>query len=52
MKEIQILTDMPVIFSKDREYDWKNLKVEAGSIVLLPDDAVLLVAPPNTNQNK
>lgn len=59
MKEITILKEAPVIFSKD-EYWVKdiapNIKLEPGAIVLLPEDAILLTPkieqPPVTKGNK
>lgn len=51
-KEPTILFNAPVIFTKDANWlnIWgKNARIEAGAIILLPDDAILYV-PPFTEQ--
>ena len=45
MKDIQIIPDVPAIFTKDKEWVKQNHIVQNGSIVLLPEDAVLVMPP-------
>ena len=43
---IEILHEMPVIFTKDKDWiDSIKLPLRSGQIVFLPDDAVLLILP-------
>lgn len=53
MSEIPIIYDVPVIFTKDIKWlneRAKSLRVDAGRINLLPEDAVLLIVPQNIEQ--
>jgi len=43
MSEIEIVYDMPVIFTKDKQFIESNPSAKPGSIILLPEDAVLYV---------
>ena len=47
MKEIIILDQAPVIFSKDLQHDWNKIKLVPGAIIILPEDAVLYTPPNN-----
>lgn len=45
-KQIRILTEYPAILTKDKE--WANRykpRIEPGAIVILPEDAVLVLPP-------
>jgi hypothetical protein len=46
MREIPILYEFPVIFTKDRDFLENTPHIEQGAIVLLPEDAVLVMPPP------
>lgn len=44
MNEIKILDKLPVVLTKDR--NWRpKAKIKAGSILLLPEDAIVVIAP-------
>lgn len=45
MSDIEILNEYPVIFTKDRDWVESRPVVKPGSIVVLPDDAILCVPP-------
>ncbi len=45
MKEITILDEMPFLLTKDK--DWKPNPVgKAGTVIFLPEDAILVIKPP------
>lgn len=50
MKEIEVMYEAPVIFTRDKSFLESLVSIQPGAIVLLPDDAVLY-APPITNQS-
>lgn len=54
MNEIIVLDKAPIIFTKDKEWvELFNPRTEPGSIIILPQDAVLVVAPTKeTTQEK
>ena len=45
--KIELLNTMPIILTKDRECltDAANHKLSPGLIMILPEDAVLVIAP-------
>lgn len=47
MKEITIIYDLPIVFTKDSVWldSYAKNAFKPGQIVLLPDDAVLVVPP-------
>lgn len=51
MKEIQILHDLPVIFTKDKDFPKRlaehhvGRNIRRGQVIILPDDAVLALPP-------
>ena len=50
MAEIPIINQLPIVFTKCA--DWgKDVKIEAGAIVHLPEDAVLVVLPEYQKDN-
>ena len=44
---MEILEEMPVILTKDKDWivDSISFKIGAGFIMLLPSDAILVIAP-------
>lgn len=46
MRDIRILNVFPIIFTKDVLFLKKITVAKAGSIILLPEDAVLLMPKP------
>jgi len=52
MNQITILFEVPAIISKDHSFDWNNLVMKPGSIVLLPEDAILVIPPNNREELK
>lgn len=49
MKDIEILTELPIVFTKDRKFagQFKDKKSRKGDIITLPEDAILVVPPVN-----
>ncbi len=43
MTELRILDETPVIMTKDKSFVQEIHKLEPGAIMLLPEDAVLVV---------
>jgi hypothetical protein len=46
MREIPILYEFPVILTKDHRFIDDVPKIEQGSIIILPEDAVLVMPAP------
>ena len=44
MTEIRILDKAPAIMTKDKSFAQKIHKLEPGTIMIVPEDAVLIVA--------
>jgi hypothetical protein len=51
-KDITILFIAPAIFTKDSNWAGKMHTLEPGSIVILPEDAVLVIPPNPKDQIK
>jgi hypothetical protein len=50
-KEIEILDKAPIILTKDKDWD-SAIKMEPGAIIILPDDAVLVIPPKEELDNE
>ena len=51
MKDIEVMYEAPVIFTRDRDFVESLVSIKPGAIVLLPDDAVLYAPPYLTNKD-
>ena len=50
--EITVLTESPVIFTKNKEWidmGAQDIRLQPGAIILLPEDAILLTLPITTS---
>lgn len=51
MEEIIILSKIPVVLTK--QVGWKPMTpVKEGAIIVLPEDAILVIPPPPTRESK